>query len=209
MTKRLDRITDDSLNALHRHHPYLLLLQKEDWRDYLLILAQIYDFLEEHRTRVPLDTVRPIVIKFYAGRKELSSLDQKIASFFAMAIGELEVLKDSHDQFGQRYIETTRSGKALLQWIESLVTQRAKFSGTGAELLLGALNDILISQRQPTLAEAIRHHQEKSSLCVKIWPACEKTGLQPRNYCPSLTLTRPCLARPKKPLFTFCNLSKM
>ncbi len=161
MSKRASAINDESLGALFRHHPYLLLLQKEDWREYLQLLAQIYDLLEEHGTRVPMDLVRALAMRFYSARREVTFLEQKVANFFAMAIGELEVLQDSHDQLGQRYLEPTRAGKTLLQWIESLLNQRHKFSGTGAETLLGALNDILISRGQMSVEEAVLHHQEK------------------------------------------------
>src|SRR5688572_1773156 len=111
MAKRSEIITAESLAGVYRHHPYLLLLQKEDWREYLLLLSEIYDVLEEQSSRVPLDAARSIGLRFFATRG-LAAPEQKVAQFLAMAIGELEVLKDSHDQFGQRYVETTRSGKA-------------------------------------------------------------------------------------------------
>ncbi len=160
IAKRIEHITVESLSGLYRHHPYLLLFQKEDWRDYLVLLAEIYDLLEEQSARVPIEAVRSIAMRFYS-HKSLGSPDAKVTSFFTIMIGELQVLKDSHDQFGQRYLEATRSGKTLLQFIESLVNQRNKFSGTGAETLLGALNDILISRGQMTDAEALEHHKEK------------------------------------------------
>lgn len=160
MAKRTDLITGESLSGLFRHHPYLLLFQKEDWSDYLLLLAEIYDGLEERSSRVPIDAVRSIAMRHYSVAG-LAHPEQKVTSFLTMAIGELQVLKDSHDQFGQRYVEPTRSGKSLLQLMESLIAQRSKFSGTGAETLLGALNDILISRRQMTVEEAIAHHREK------------------------------------------------
>lgn len=160
MSKRIEALSEQGLEAIFRHHPYLSILQKEDWRDYLLLLAQIYDLLEEGGKRVPIELVRSVAIKFYSV-KGLSFVDQKVTQFLLMLIGELQVLKDSHDQFGQRFVETTRSGKALLQLIENLVSQRSRFTGTGAETLLGALNDILISRRQMSAEEAIRHHKEK------------------------------------------------
>jgi hypothetical protein len=160
MAKRKEVITRDSLSGLIRHHPYLLILQKEDWQDYLLLLAEIFDILEQKSTRVPIDVVRPVILRFYSG-SELVSPEQKATSFLNMAIAELQVLKDSHDQFGQRYLETTRAGKALLQLFEGLVSQRGKFSGTGAETLLGALNDILIARKEMTEDEAMHHHREK------------------------------------------------
>lgn len=183
VSKRATAITEDGLGALFRHHPYLLLLQKEDWREYLQLLAQIYDLLEEHGSRVPMDLVRALAARFYSA-KGLSSLEQKVAQFFSMAIGELQVLRDSHDQLGQRYLEPTRAGKSLLQWIESLIAQRHKFSGTGAETLLGALNDILISRKQMTVEEAIRHHKEKIEALREDLTRIRKEGLAAAQLLP-------------------------
>lgn len=100
-------------------------------------------------------------MKFFAER-DLMSTEMKVSSFLSMMIGELQVFKDSHDQFGQRYIEATRAGQRLLQLMESLLSERSKFSGSGAEALLGALNDILVSRREMSESEAIDHHQAKS-----------------------------------------------
>ncbi|MCM2281066.1 MAG: hypothetical protein NDI61_04385 [Bdellovibrionaceae bacterium] len=160
MAKRSETITHESLDGLLRHHPYLLIFQKEDWRDYLVLLADIYDLLEEQTARVSVDVVRSAAMRFFSV-KGLAFPEQKVGQFLTMAIGELQVLKDSHDQFGQRFVETTRAGKGLLQMIEGLVAQRSKFSGTGAETLLGSLNDILIGRRQMTANEALAHHRSK------------------------------------------------
>lgn len=160
MAKRSEVLNKDYLSGLIRHHPYLQILQKEDWQEYLMVLGQIYDVLEEHSSRVSMDSIRPLVHRFYTQLGH-STPESKATTFFTMAIAELQVLKDSHDQFGQRYLETTRSGKSLLQMFEGLIQQRSKFSGTGAEVLLSALNDILISRRQMTEDEALQHHREK------------------------------------------------
>jgi hypothetical protein len=160
VAKRSELFNEENLASLTGNHPYLLLFQKEDWREYLNLLAQIYDLLEEENVRVPYDVLKSIVVKFYSHRK-LQFVENKAISFFNMAIGELEVLRDSHDQFGNRFIETTRAGKELLQLVEGLVAQRTKFSGTGAETLLGALNNILISRERLTESQAIEHHQDK------------------------------------------------
>ncbi len=160
MSKRSELINEAQLEGLYTHHPYLLLFQKEDWREYLVLLTDLYDLLEEDSLKVPYEVVRSFVIKFYAPKK-LNNLDQKILTFFTMTIGELQVLKDSHDQFGQRFIESTRAGKSLLQLVEGLLSQRIRFSGTGAETLLGALNEILLSRREMTEEEAIEHHKLK------------------------------------------------
>ncbi|MGE0527743.1 MAG: hypothetical protein AB7G93_07140 [Bdellovibrionales bacterium] len=183
MAKRSEVITADSLSGLLRHHPYLLILQKEDWRDYLVLLGEIYDVLEEQSGRVPMEAVRSVAFRFYAG-EPLAFPEQKASAFLNMAIAELQVLKDSHDQFGQRYVEATRAGKSLLQLFEGLVAQRGKFSGTGAETLLGALNDILISRGQMTEAEAIQHHREKIEALKADIVRIKKEGLAAAQLLP-------------------------
>lgn len=160
MTKRADIFLDQTLAGLYVNHPQFLLLQKEDWKEYLVLLASIYDPIEEGNTKVPFEVIRAIATKFFSQRR-YSSLENKITNFFSMAIGELKVLKDSHDQLGQRYIETTRHGKELLQFIEGLLTQRTRFSGTGAETLLAALNQLLAARQQMTKEQALTHHKQK------------------------------------------------
>lgn len=183
MSKRTDVINKDSLSGLLRHHPYLQILQKEDWREYLLLLSEIYDRLEEQSGRMPIEVLRTLAFNFYSQR-DLSFVDQKVSGFFSMAIGELDVLRDSHDSFGQRYLEPTRSGKLLLQLFEGLLAQRGKFSGTGAETLLGALNDILISRRQMTEAEALMHHKERVEAYRADMIRIRKGGLQAAQLLP-------------------------
>lgn len=160
MANRAEIFSDERLGTLLLHHPYLLLFQKEDWREYLLLFAQIYDVLEEDIARLPFDVLKTLALKFYS-QKGLGHVENKVHAFFHMAIGELQVLKDSHDQFGQRFLEPTRAGKQLLQLSESLLERRVRFTGTGAETLLGALNDILASRTRLSEAEAIEHHRQK------------------------------------------------
>lgn len=176
MIKRAELFTDELLQNIYVHHPYLLLFQKEDWREYLCVIGHIYDLIEEENIKVPFEVVRTLVIKFYAP-KQLANLEQKMHQFFTMAIAELQVLKDSHDQFGGRYIETTRSGKQLLQLVEALLAQRTKFSGTGAETLLGALNEIIASRKSHTTEEAIAHHTEKIRAYQKDIQRIRKSGV--------------------------------
>ena len=183
MAERSQAITAESLGGLFRHHPYLLLLQKEDWSEYLQLLANIYDVLEEQGARMPIEVVRSLALRFYAF-KGLAAPEQKVAHFLSMAIGELQVLKDSHDQFGQRFIETTRAGKSLLQLIENLLSQRSKFSGTNAESMLGSLNDILIGRRQMTLDEAVHHHNEKIDAYKEDLKRLKKDGLNAGQLLP-------------------------
>ncbi len=183
MAKRADVINEESLSGLLRHHPYLQILQKEDWQGYLLLLSQIYDTLEEQSSRVPMDAIRTLALGFYSTRA-LAAPEQKVGVFFAMTIGELQVLKDSHDQFGQRYIEGTRAGKMLLQMVEGLLAQRTKFSGTGAETLLGSLNDILISRQQMSESEAINHHKERIEAYKDDLKRIKKDGISAAQLLP-------------------------
>ena len=160
MAKRSEIFNVEAIEGLFAHHPYLLIFQKEDWKDYLFLIGRLYDFLEEEAARVPFEVLRSLVLRHYAQRG-LANTEQKIHHFFHLAIGELQVLRDSHDQFGQRFIETTRAGKELLQMTENLLERRTRYSGTGAETLLGALNDILASRKQMTEEVAIAHHKDK------------------------------------------------
>lgn len=99
-------------------------------------------------------------------------------------IGELQVLRDSHDQFGNRYIETTRAGRQLLQLFETLLSQRTRYTGTGAETLLSALNDILISRQQITEEEALSHHREKIKAYQKDMQRIQQKGLDHAELLP-------------------------
>jgi hypothetical protein len=183
MAERSQAITAESLAGLFRHHPYLLLLQKEDWSEYLQLLANIYDVLEDQGARMPIEVVRSLALRFYAF-KGLVAPEQKVAYFLSMAIGELQVLKDSHDQFGQRFIETTRAGKSLLQLIENLLSQRSKFSGTNAESMLGSLNDVLIGRQQMTLDEAVHHHKGKIDSYKEDLTRLKRDGLSAAQLLP-------------------------
>ncbi len=160
MSKRSEFFTEETLTSLFANHPYLGIFQKEDCQEYLHLLASIYDLLESDNARIPFEVLRSFVIKFYA-HKKLQFIENKVTSFFVMMIGELMLLQDSHDSFGQRFVEATRAGKELLQHLENLMAQRTKFSGTGAETLLGALNRILISRQSVTEEQALEHHREK------------------------------------------------
>lgn len=160
MAKRSQLVTEESVQQLFIRHPYLLIFQKEDWQSYLILLGNIYDLLEEENVKVPYEVLRSLALRFFSQRK-LIAIDGKIIQFFGMAIGELQVLKDSHDQFGNRFVETTRGGKELLQLTENLLSSRVKYSGTGAETVLATLNDILLSRERLSAADAINLHKEK------------------------------------------------
>ena len=124
-------------------------------------MAQIYDVLEEETKRVPFELLRSVALQFYSQRISASSLDSKISNFFIMMLTELDVLKDSHDESGQRYLEPTRSGKQLLQLVETLVEQKTQFSGTSAEVLLGSLNNLLTVGSGIRFDDAVAHHKSK------------------------------------------------
>lgn len=183
MAKRTEFLTQNALSGVIRHHPYLQILFKEDWQEYLLLLAEIYDYLEEHTGRVPMEAIRLIALRFYS-QSGLINVDQKVQAFFSMAIGELRVLQDSHDQFAQRYIEATKSGKDLLHLFEQLISERNKFSGLGAEILIGVLNDILISRREMTELEAIEHHKERIQAYKDDIARIKKDGLMAAQLLP-------------------------
>ncbi|MFN7905838.1 MAG: hypothetical protein ACK5P5_11715 [Pseudobdellovibrionaceae bacterium] len=178
ISKRSDVFIDSKLSALRTNHPYLLLFQKEDWKDYAVLLAKIYDVLEDETKRVPFDLLKSVALQHYATRLQNQSLDQKISQFFLMMIAELDVLKDSHDESGQRYLETTRSGKQLLQMIETLIEQKTQFSGTSAEVLLGSLNNLLTVGTGITLENAISHHKNKISEYKKDLERIQTMGVE-------------------------------
>jgi hypothetical protein len=160
MAKRIEQLNRESLGGVFANHPYLRIFQKEDWQEYVAVIAAIYDVLEEEGTRTAYEVIRTILLRCFS-EKELQNVDQKVSSFLSTAIAELDVLRDWHDHTGQRFIEGTRSGKEMLKLFESLVAQRAKFTGASAETLLGSLNNMLLSRQQMSLQEAIQHHRSK------------------------------------------------
>jgi polyhydroxyalkanoate synthesis regulator phasin len=160
MPKRQEVFTDEKLSSLLGFHPYLFIFQKEDWKQYLLILAMIYDYLDEQTGRVPFETIKFLVQKFYLEQRQEASDEKVYRTINKIFVEELGLLKDSHDQYGQRYLDSTRSGKDFLSMMESLLIPKTKFSGTGAETLLGALNSILIERQHMQLDEALAHHRQ-------------------------------------------------
>lgn len=160
MSRRQSQIHATSLQTLFAKHPYIGLFQKENWSDYLELLAQIYDYVEETGQQVPYEGVRVLTYKYFR-EKDLQSVEAKVSQFIIMCIEELKVLKDYHDASGRRMMELTRPGKQLLQMVEELLSQRVKYSGTGAETLLASLNEALTSGKGFTYESALTHHQEK------------------------------------------------
>lgn len=160
MAQRAEIFTQQNIDGLFFNNPFILLFQKTDWMEYLELIARIYDLLENEGSRVECSRMEVLIENFYAG-KPLPYVIQKKASFISMAITELAVLKDSHNSSGTRYIETTREGKTLLKICEGLIQNRKKFTGTGADTLMGALNNLLLTHKRMTLEDAVTHHREK------------------------------------------------
>jgi len=101
-----------------------------------------------------------------------------------MVIAELNILRDSHDSMGRRFIEGTRYGKSLLQMVEGLLAQRTKFTGTSAETMLGALNNLVLTQKQWTEEEAIAHHKERIKAYQKDIQRIESKGIHHAELLP-------------------------
>lgn len=161
MSKRMQSIRLEALENLYAHHPYLLIFQKEDWKDYLLLIAEIYDLLEEDQAIMPYESLRSFLFQYFSTQGSQKNPEQKLASFVTMALVELRVLKDRFDHLGHRYIETTREGKDLLKLFEQLLSQRTRYTGIAADTLLMSLNNILMKQNSMSKEEAIRHHRGK------------------------------------------------
>lgn len=156
------------------NHPYLLIFQKQDWQEYLVVLAEIYDFLEEENTRVPFEVLKSLLHQHYA--HQVQNVDVKVADFFTMAIVELGVLKDSHDQYNKRYLEPTGHGKELFKLIEGLIAQRTRYTGTSAETLLASLNNLLLGAAEMSREEALLHHREKIKAYQEDMKRIEQSG---------------------------------
>ncbi|HEY8270686.1 MAG TPA: hypothetical protein VIG33_07330 [Pseudobdellovibrionaceae bacterium] len=182
MAKRSEIIHRESLESLFATHPYLLVFKKLDWDEYIGLLAHIYDLLEEENTRVPYDVLKAILIQYYSVK--VQNVEVKVAEYFQIMIVELQVLKDSHDSIGKRYIEATRMGKDFLKMMESLLSERRRFSGTGAETLLGALNGLLISGNEMTEEDALQHHKEKIAAYQADIKRIKENGLKAAELLP-------------------------
>ena len=183
MTHRSQTFTPENLGNLYANHPYLLIFQKDDWSDYLIVLSSIYDLLEEEKVKIHYEPLRSLVLQYFS-QSNLASADQKVIQFFSMMIGELEALRDSHDHLGQRYIESTKYGKELLIFVEKLLSQRVRYSGTGAETLLGALNNIVLGAVQMSDEQALQHHREKIQAYQKDMQKIKKDGVAAAELLP-------------------------
>jgi hypothetical protein len=160
MAKWANQINSESLDGLYLNHPYLRLLQKADWNEYLTLIAQLYDLLEDENSSLPYEVLRSFLIQYYSEKRH-QNVDQKVLQFVSMTITELDVFKDRHDHLGNRFIETTRAGKDLLKLFEELLSKKVRFTGLTAETMLGALNGLLANHQNITKEEALIHHREK------------------------------------------------
>lgn len=183
MAKRIEQLNPESLGGVFANHPYLRIFQKEDWQDYVTVIAAIYDVLEEEGTRTAYEVIRTILLRYFS-QKDLQNVDQKVSGFLSTAIAELDVLRDWHDHTGQRFIEGTRSGKEMLKLFESFVAQRAKFTGASAETLLGSLNNLLLSRKEMTHQEAVQHHRAKIKAYQEDLKRIEEKGLMAADLLP-------------------------
>lgn len=158
MARRSEIFTKDRIAALEANAPFIRLFKKDDWATYLEITALIYDLLDESDSRVEFERVRALVEEFFVGR---SAQAGKANTFFRMAISDLGIVRDVHDGVGNRFLEPTRAGKNLLKLCDEYIQNRLKFTGSGADDLLGALNDLVLYSEHPTREEAIQHHRAK------------------------------------------------
>jgi hypothetical protein len=115
MANRSTLVSEEQLSGLHTNHPYLLVFQKEDWREYLSLIAQIYDLLEADSQRVPFEVVKSHSLKFYSHRKH-PSVESKVTAFFNMSIGELAILKDNHDHLDKDLLKPHEQVRHFCKW---------------------------------------------------------------------------------------------
>lgn len=160
MARRSEIFTPENIQLIAQNSPFLFLFQKQDWMEYLELIAQLYDLIEEEGAPVEFSRVKALIESFYAP-KGAEFVAAKTIQFISMAIEELGVFRDSHDAQGLRYLEATREGKALLKLSEGFILNRKKFTGTGADTLLGTLNNLLLDQQSFSLEEALDHHRQK------------------------------------------------
>lgn len=181
MGRRTDILTSQNIKHITVNNPFMLLFQKQDWDEYLELTAQIYDVLENQGSDIEWSQVESLIENFYASKPPAYVIHKK-GQFMSMAIAELGILKDSHDARGNRYIQATKDGKNLLKFCETLTINRKKFTGTGADTLLGALNNLLIDQNSFTKQQAIAHHKEKIKEYKNDIERIKKNGVQAAQH---------------------------
>lgn len=63
------KFNQEQLDNLFSHHPYILLLQKDDWKEYAIIIQDLYEILEDENSKLPVEVFKTYLIKFYTGKK--------------------------------------------------------------------------------------------------------------------------------------------
>ena len=185
MSSRSQAITSIGLENLFLNHAYLLIFQKKDWVEYIILIAQIYDMLEEQQSVIPYESMRSLLIQHFSSAQKLENPEQKAMLFVSMMISELRVLKDRHNHLGQRFIETTREGKELLKLVENLLQQRVRYSGLTAETMLASLNNLIVKNKTMTESEALEHHREKIKQYQDDIKRIQKYGVNQAELLPS------------------------
>lgn len=156
---RAEVFSSANIAGLMESNPFLKLFAKQDWHEYLELIAKAYDLLDEQSGRIEAQSLDSLIDAFYFSETP-AYIVQKKHNFITMAVAELGVLKDTHDLAGNRYFEPTRHGNQLLKTCETLILNRKQFTGSGADTLIGSLNSMLDNANELTLDEAIIHHQE-------------------------------------------------
>lgn len=177
MARRSEIFTKESIDNIVVNNPFLRLFEKRDWKEYLEVLALLYDIFEESAQVIPFDLIEGVLRNYYADHS-LASIEQKISQFVTMAISELEVIRDSHDASGNRFMEATREGKNLLKLCEGFILNRKKYTGLSAQALMASLNNILLSENTMTKDVAITHHHNKIKEYKEDIKRIEKEGVE-------------------------------
>ncbi len=163
------------------NNPWLALFQKNDWPEYLQLIALLYDAVETDGPRVEYDLARIIIEHFYEDRDPDSRV-QKASQFYRMAVDELEILREIYSNTGERLVIATRNGKNLLRICEELIRSRRRFSGTGADVMLGALNELLLYRHPIPLQDAIAHHQQRIAEYEQDMDRMRRGGVQASEF---------------------------
>jgi hypothetical protein len=168
MAKRQTIATRAGLERLRDGQPWLAVFQKHDWPRHVALLARIYDLLEESGERVPFARAEGVLDAELSGEAAASTsaaVSARKSAFVAMMIEELALLADAHDGAGQRYVEATEGGKALLALLEPLLLQRVHYTGAGAEVLMTALGELADLATPPTTDSVLaRLHAERRAI---------------------------------------------
>jgi hypothetical protein len=181
MSRRAEVFSPEHTASLLPNNPWLALFQKNDWPEYLQLIAVLYDAIETDGPRVEYDLIKIIIEHFYEDRDPGSRM-QKANQFYRMAVDELEILLEVYSNTGERLVIGTRNGKNLLRICEELIRSRRRFSGKGADVMLGALNELLLYRHPIPLQDAIEHHQQRITEYEKDMERMRKGGVQASEF---------------------------